>query len=54
MKYRRYMLHVTDDYHLDVLPEYRKAAIRIDGKSSTLAQLQKISCSTSKKSVRTS
>lgn len=42
MKYRQFMLQVTDDYHLDLLPEYRQATIKIDGKSATLAQLRAI------------
>ena len=42
MKYRQYMLRVTDDYHLDVLPEYRQATITIDEKPATLVQLRDI------------
>lgn len=42
MKYRQFMLHVTDDYHLDLLPEYRQATITIDGHPATLAQLRKV------------
>ena len=36
------MLRVTDDYHLDVLPEYRQATITIDEKPATLVQLRDI------------